>query len=55
MTQYGGAIFEDKCKCGLKAQMPKDLSVNEFIQVKTTITANCKKCGQIEVKFKKWV
>lgn len=53
MTQYGGAIYSDKCECGRKLKMPKDLSVNDFMAGKPLI-AECRKCGKVESKQTGW-
>jgi hypothetical protein len=53
MTQYGGAIFSDRCKCGRKLKMPKELSVNEFMAGRALI-AECPDCGKVESKQTGW-
>lgn len=56
MMQYGGALFDDKCKCGRSLVMPESISVNKFMFNVThkkpqRINAECKECGEVFSKF----
>lgn len=60
VKQYGGALFSVICKCGQECEMPNDLSVNDFVNqgmkdVKKTIPAVCRNCGQVEQPFVGWL
>ena len=54
--QYGGAIFECKCKCGRSVKPAAILSVNRFMsdflkKIKNTASAVCKRCGSVRIPF----
>lgn len=60
MTQYGGALFDDRCRCGDMLEMPGSISVNEFMyQTRSNkprvVVARCHRCGDVESKFVRFV
>lgn len=58
-VQYGGAIFSRICKCGETCKMPKNISVNEFVNHdrkdrEKVIPAICPNCGKVDQPFVRW-
>lgn len=57
LEQYLGAFFSNHCpKCGKKAKMPGDFSVNKFMSelsrdIPHTIRGRCAKCGGVDLPF----
>ena len=59
MMQYGGAIFNDRCRCGRKLKMPDSISVNRFMSNfrrhrPQVIDAECSRCGRSQAQFERF-
>lgn len=56
LVQYGGAIFNARCLCGMFVKASRDLSVNRFMSDfiedrPNTAPAHCNRCGDIRIPF----